>query len=92
MTVDHREAARITESALGRVFDSEVVRRLREDSPLSVLGMVPADAVCVADAVATVADESGLACELDDADLADVLTVADLVRAVARAAEPGGAQ
>jgi hypothetical protein len=89
MTLEHREAARITEAALARVFDVSAVRGLREDSPLSALGMAPADAVCVAEAVGQVADEAGLACELGDADLDGLASVSDLVAAVARVGTVG---
>jgi hypothetical protein len=79
-------AAGLVEDALSEVFDATVVAGLREDSPLSTLGMVPADAVCIADAVAAAASRAGQACSLGDADFvveAD-LTVADLVEAVLR--------
>jgi hypothetical protein len=80
--IAHRDAAVIVEQALTAVFDPAVVRQLREDSPLAGLGMAPADAVCVSDAVADAADRVGWSVDLGDADLADALTVADLVLAV----------
>jgi hypothetical protein len=82
MTVDHRLAAGIVEQALMAVFDPDLVRRLREDSPLAALGMVPADAVAVADAVESSAADLGVSCLLSDADLATATTVAELVVAV----------
>ena len=80
--IDRRVAAGIVEDALAAVFDPGVVRQLREDSPLSVLGMTPADAVCVSDAVSDAAAASGLDCRLGDTDLGQAGTVADLVAAV----------
>jgi len=90
MTVQSRVAAAMVEEALGRVFDPAVVSGLREDSPLAVLGMAPADAVCVADALNDVACERGLACDLGDAELSDARSVADLIRVVADACVVGG--
>ena len=57
---------------------------LREDSALSAVGMTPADAVCVADALDLAARRAGLDCARDDADFAveGDLTVADLINAV----------
>ncbi len=75
--------AAIAEEALRRVFDSQSVAGLREDSPLAMLGMTPADVVCLADAVARAAQERSLTCMLGDADLAGLTTVADLIDAVA---------
>ena len=86
--IEHRVAAGIVEDALASVFDPAVVRGLREDSPLAAVGMTPADAVCIADAVAAVAERAGLACHLDDADFATARSVADLVSAVEAAARP----
>jgi hypothetical protein len=80
--IDHRTAASIVEQSLAAVFDPAVVRQLREDSPLSNLGMTSADAVCVCDAILAAGQEAGLECLLGDADFADVSTVADLIRAV----------
>ncbi|MCX6434476.1 MAG: hypothetical protein NTX29_17490 [Actinobacteria bacterium] len=86
--IDHRVAAGIVEDALTSVFDPAIVRGLREDSPLAGVGMMPADAVCIADAVAVAAERAGLVCHLDDADFATAESVADLVRAVETAARP----
>ena len=80
--LERRDAALIVEVALSTVFDPGLVRQLREDSPLSVLGMVPADAVCVADAVEQEAGRLGWVCRLGDDDLADAASVAELVTAV----------
>lgn len=88
--VDRRTAAGIVEQALAEVFDAAVVGRLREDSPLAVLGMEPADAVCVADAAARAAGAFGCTCALGDDDLVGASTVADLVAAVGAAARPAG--
>ena len=79
---DHRAAARVVEAALAAVFDAALVRQLREDSPLTVLGMVPADAVCLADAIAREAEGAGWSCALGDAELAGLVSVADLVAVV----------
>lgn len=86
--VDRRLAAGIVEDALAAVFDPAVVHQLREDSPLSVLGMTASDAVCISDAVGDAADAVGLACDLGDADLGAAGTVADLVAAVQAGARP----
>lgn len=80
--IERRAAAGIVEDALAAVFDPAVVRQLREDSPLSVVGMTPADAVCVSDAIREAAAAAGLACHLGDADLVAAGTVADVVAAV----------
>jgi hypothetical protein len=87
---DRRTAAGIVENALGAVFDPAVVRQLRDDSPLGTLGMTPADAVCISDAVAAEAARVGLRCELGDSVLGSVDTVADLISAVVAAATPQG--
>ena len=81
---DSRIAAVLVEDALALVFPADLVARLRPDSPLSGVGMTPADAVCVCDAVATLAEGSGLSCQLTDADLDGARTVGDLVGAVQR--------
>lgn len=80
--LDRRAAAGIVEDALAAVFDPAVVRQLREDSPLSGVGMTTSDAVCVSDAVREAAAAMGLDCHLGDAELAGAGTVADLVAAV----------
>lgn len=80
--IDRRVAAGIVEDALAAVFDPPIVRQLREDSPLTVLGMTAADAVCVSDAIGEAAAGVGIDCELGDADLAAADSVADLVSAV----------
>jgi hypothetical protein len=88
--LDRRAAATIVEDALGAVFEPAVVRQLREDSPLSMLGMALADAVCVSDAIADAAEAAGLACDLGDGILGSAVTVADLVSAVQETARPTG--
>jgi hypothetical protein len=91
-TIDRRVAAGVVEDALAAVFDPAVVRQLREDSPLTVLGMATADAVCVSDAIRDAAVGVGLDCGLGDGDLGGAVTVADLVTAVqARALRTEGA-
>jgi hypothetical protein len=84
--LDRRAAASIVEEALAAVFEPAVVRQLREDSPLGMLGMTPADAVCVSDAVAQSAAAVGLECRLGDAEIGGAGTVADLVSSVQAAA------
>ena len=79
---DRRAAALVVEAALAAVFDAALVRQLREDSPLTVLGMVPADAVALADAIARESERAGWACVLGDAELAGLVSVADLVSVV----------
>lgn len=88
--LDRRTAASIAEAALGAVFDQSVVRQLREDSPLSMLGMAPADAVCVSDAIAEAAATAGFDCRLGDTALGGAVTVSDLVSAVQDAARRTG--
>lgn len=82
LDIDRRAAAGIVEDALAAVFDPTVVRQLREDSPLTVLGMTTADAVCVSDAVGEAASAAGLDCDLTDSDLDAAGAVADLIAAV----------
>lgn len=89
-TLSAHDAAVIVEQALAAVLDPAVVRQLRPDSPLAPAGLTPADAVCVADAVAEAAEQAGWTCLLGDADLAGAETVADIVRAAAQAAAPVG--
>jgi len=80
--VEHRTAAAIAEAALSTVFGASAVQALREDSPLSAVGLAPADLVCISDAVSDEAVRRGLTCVLDDADLGTVTTVGDLVGVV----------
>lgn len=86
--VEQRLAAQVAEEALRSVFDPQAVSALREDSPLTAIGLTPADVVCLADAVAKAANDRGFSCVLGDADLEGVHTVADLVEAVIEAATP----
>jgi hypothetical protein len=65
------------------VFDPDVVRGLRADSPLSALGMTLADTVCVADAIALCARRHDVRVEPGDGDLDGLVTVADLIGAIA---------
>ncbi|MBK9738700.1 MAG: hypothetical protein IPO93_04135 [Actinobacteria bacterium] len=80
--IDHSTAALIAQDALRAVFDAQAVAALREDSPLSALGIADSDVVCIADAVAVGAVARGRECRLGDADLDGVTTVADLVRTI----------
>lgn len=84
--LDRKDAAVIVEQALLAIFAADVVSGLREDSPLTALGMTDADAVCVADAVMVGATAMGWTCVLGDADLAGATAVADIIDAVARCA------
>jgi hypothetical protein len=85
-----RTSAVIAEAALTAVFGATAVGSLREDSPLTAVGLTPADLVCLADAAAVAAAARGITCVLDDASLADRRTVSDLVQAVAGASRPAG--
>lgn len=87
--IDYRTAAAIAEEALARVFGSSAVSGMREDSPLSAVGLALDDLVAFADAVDAAAAARGLDCPLGDPDLTGLSTVADvvaLVRGRARAA------
>lgn len=75
-------AATIAEQGLAAVFAADLVRGLREDSPLAAAGLAPADLVAVADAVAGAARERGRSCVLGDEELSGVVTVADLIAVV----------
>jgi len=84
-TSAHHVAASLTQEALAAVYEPTAVALLREDSPLSALGMTEADVVCIADALAVGAARRGLTCVLDDVDLVDLVdvgTVAKLIGAV----------
>jgi hypothetical protein len=78
----HHLAAQVTQEALAAVFDPSAVAALREDSPLSALGFADADMVCVVDALAAAASARGRSCVLEDADVVEVTSVADLIGAV----------
>ena len=82
MTIDRQVASALAESGLSAVVGPEIVSRLREDSPLALVGLSTADLVCVSDAVARAADARGLDCVLVDSDLAGLDTVADLVTVI----------
>jgi hypothetical protein len=79
---DRRTAGQLVEEALAAVFDGEAVTALREDSPLSAVGMTSADLVCLADAIADAATARGRTCVLGDVALSDVVTVSDVIDAV----------
>jgi hypothetical protein len=72
----------LVEESLSAVFPPAAVSGLRSDSPLSALGLVPADLVALGDAIAASAAARGRSCILDDFALAQAVTVADLVDAV----------
>ena len=78
----HHVAASLTQDALAAVFDPASVALLREDSPLSAVGLTDADMVAVADAIAEAAAREGLVCILTDADVSGVTTVSDLIAGV----------
>jgi hypothetical protein len=79
--VDRRLAGRWVEQALSAVFEPQAVGALREDSPLSAIGLTAADFVCLADVIADGAAASGRTCVLDDGDVEAVHTVGDLIDA-----------
>jgi hypothetical protein len=79
---DRRTAGQLVEVALAAVFDVEAVQGLREDSPLSAVGMTSADLVSLADAIADASSARGRTCVLDDRALSDVVTVSDVIDAV----------
>ena len=83
--IPERTSAAIAEQALMRVFGATAVTSLRADSPLSAVGLAPDDLICLADAVAEAASDRGVTCILDDAALAGLRSVSDLVAAVAQA-------
>lgn len=75
-------AAAIAEAGLAAVFAADLVRGLREDSPLAAAGLVPADLVALADAVAGAARQRGRSCVLGDEEMSGMATVRDLIAAV----------
>ena len=77
-TSAHHVAASLTQEALAAVYEPTAVALLREDSPLSALGMTEADVVCIADALAVGAARRGLTCVLDDVDLVDLVDLVDV--------------
>lgn len=77
-----RAAAVLAEGALRQVFEPGIVDGLREDSPLSALGYVPSDAVCIVDAVASLSGGESDRVVLTDADLGEMTRVSDLVDAI----------
>ena len=64
-------------SALSQVFDAWAVTSLRIDSPLTALGMVPADQVCLAEAVSRTCGV-----DLTDDDFVRIHTLGDLADAL----------
>lgn len=83
MSLDRAVAADLAERGLAAVVGDDIVAALREDSPLDRIGLVPADLVCVSDAVAAAALGDDRECVLTDADVDALVTVADLVTAIA---------
>jgi hypothetical protein len=81
-TTQRHIAAELVEEALRAVYEPSQVALLREDSPLSALGASAADMVCIADALAVAARHQGRSCVLDDSDVDEVATVADLIGVV----------
>ena len=81
-TLERRTAAAICEQALAVVYGASTVATLREDSPLSAVGLVPADLVCLSDALAEAASTRGLRCVVDDSGFEGTVTVGDLVSVV----------
>lgn len=92
MTLDRTSAAALAEAGLTAVFGLDVVAGLREDSPLEGIGLTPEDLICLSDSIANAATKDGGSCVLDDADIDDLVTVADLVSAVAACGEQGARQ
>ncbi len=84
MSIDRTSAAALAERGLAAVVGEQIVAALREDSPLSGFGLSSDDLVCVGDAVADAARGTGGECVLTDDDVAELLTVADLVGAIAK--------
>lgn len=92
----------VTHDALARVFGHTVVDQLRPDSPVmgsglaSSIGMTPADAIAVSDAVEQRAAREGALCLLgnevfaSDAEGDATITLADLEAGVAAAWIGGG--
>ena len=89
MTLDRTSAAALAEAGLTAVVGPGIVAGLREDSPLARIGLTSADLICLSDAIANAATTAGAHCVLDDADMVDLVTVADLVSAVAACGEQG---
>ena len=87
MSIDRGVAAALAERGLAAVVGEHIVAALREDSPLEGIGLTEADLVCVSDAIASAACAQGEDCVLTDEDVVGLVTVADLVSAIATRAE-----
>lgn len=89
---DRRAAVAITVEALRRVLDPSTVAALRDDSPLSAVGVTDADLVCIADAIAAESERipDGRVVLLDDRDFESISTVADLVTTVRERLDDSG--
>lgn len=85
---ERRVSAAIAEQALTAVFGARAVTSLREDSPLSAVGMSAPDLVCLAEAVVRAGRDRQVTCLLDDAALDGLVTVRDLVDAVEGSMSP----
>lgn len=83
MSIDRPAAASLAERGLAAVVGIDIVATAREDSPLDGIGLISADLVCISDAVASAAAEGGIECVLTDPDVDGLVTVADLVTAIA---------
>jgi hypothetical protein len=83
MSIERAAAASLAERGLAAVVGVDIVATVREDSPLDGMGLTEADLVCVSDAVASAAAEGGAECVLTDFDVDGLVTVADLVTAIA---------
>lgn len=90
MTISRTRAAALAERGLAAVVGAQIVAALREDSPLAGVGLTDDDLICVSDAVADAARTEGVACSLTDADVSGLVTVADLVGAIAQRGEDAG--
>ncbi len=87
MSADRSVAAALAERGLAAVVGEDIVATLREDSPLEGIGLTDADLVCVSDAIASAAATRGQDCVLTDGDVVGLVTVADLVTAIAARAQ-----
>lgn len=83
--VPRRESVALAVAALRRVFEPSVVAGIRDDTPLSSLGLADADMACLADAVHAAAREQGRTVLLGDREMDAVVLVGDLVDAISAA-------
>ena len=87
MSIERGRAAALAERGLAAVVGEDIVATLREDSPLEGIGLTEADLVCVSDAIAAAASARSVDCVLSDEDVVGLVTVADLVTAIATRSE-----